>query len=322
MRQRAVTGKRALLFRERQALARSSPPVDARARGRSIWLALALAVVLAACEPLGAQTIRPDDGKPLPYLLDVGDRYALVRYSPGALDRASHVHRRFSLLAEDFQKWSKRPVSLSGVLLSRTDWEALDLAVPYGLPAHLRNGEVAVCAWGDQGTVRMWRSLLGGELPQIEGHPLYGTQLEASSLLLADLLAQGVAARALLNRAGFGQVHPEVLNLAAHVVALAASHRHEPLSLGEIKRVYSMTSPAPKTAGSSDLDSPWRARLAGERPYYEAAEALIAERGVSKAPKALLGLLRRDPARATPARLAEKFPELRGLLRRPPSTPR
>ena len=69
--------------------------------------------------------------KPLPYLLDVGDLRALVRYSPGALDRASHVQFRFALLAEDFGKWSGQPVPLSVVLLSRTDWEALDLAVPY-----------------------------------------------------------------------------------------------------------------------------------------------------------------------------------------------
>jgi hypothetical protein len=260
-----------------------------------------------------AQPVPDERSKPLPYLLDVGDMFALVRYSPGALDRASHVQRRFALLAGDFKKWSKQEVPLAAVLLSRTDWEALDLAVPYGLPAHLANGEVALCAWGDLGTVQLWRGLLGGELPRLEGHPLYGSQIEASSLLLADLLSQGVAARTLLNRAGFGGVHPAVLNLAAHVVALGASNLHESLSLGEIRRIYSMSAPDP-SLGPLEGIAAWRARLAGERPYYEAAEALIAKRGPKKAPKVLLGLMRREGASLTPGSVARKFPELRGVL--------
>lgn len=259
------------------------------------------------------QSVRPDQETPLPYLLDVGDRFAIVRYSPGALDRASHVHRRFSLLAQDFKKWSKQAVPLSAVLLSRTDWEALNLAVPYGLPAHLANGEVALCAWGDLGTVRLWRNLLRGDLPQLEGHPLYGSQLEASSLLLADLLSQGVAARALLNGAGYGRTHPDVLNLAAHVIALAASNLHESLSLAEIRRVYSMTAPSVSGKAPSEADV-WRGRLADERPYYEAAEALIARRGIGKAPKALLQLMRREENRLGPTAVGDKFPEVRGLL--------
>jgi len=276
-------------------------------------LAGILLLGLGASAPAAGQTIPPDRSKPLPYLLDVGDMFALVRYSPGALDRASHVQQRFALLAEDFKRWSKQAVPLSAVLLSRTDWEALDLAVPYGLPAHMANGEVALCAWGDHGTVTLWRALLGGHLPQLEGHPLYGTRLEASSLLMNDLLAQGVAARALLNRAGFDRVHPDVLNFTAHVVALAASNLHESLSLDAIRRVYSMTAPDASLGAPSGNDI-WRARLASERPYYEAAAALIAKRGINKAPKALLKLLRGRGAALTTRAVANEFPEVRGLL--------
>lgn len=290
-------------------------PNDLPAPARAASLVALVAAALLAVSPAAAQSAAPDRSKPLPYLLDVGDTFALVRYSPGALDRASHVQRRFALLAQDFRKWSKQAVPLSVVLLSRTDWEALDLAVPYGLPAHMANGEVALCAWGDLETVRLWRSLLGGELPRLEGHPLHGSKLEASSLLLADLLAQGVAARALLNRAGFGGAHPDVLNFAGHVVALAASNLHESLSLGEIRRLYSIEAPrGPLEAAGTD--AAWRARLAGEAPYYRAAEALIARRGVSKAPKAVLKLLRREGRALTAAALADRFPEVRGLLPR------
>ncbi|MCH7666272.1 MAG: hypothetical protein IH936_10140 [Acidobacteria bacterium] len=276
-------------------------------------LAALLLFGLGAPGPAAGQSIPPAGSKPLPYLLNLGDIFALVRYSPGALDRASHVQQRFALLAEDFRKWSKQSVPLSAVLLSRTDWEALDLAVPYGLPAHMANGEVALCAWGDHGTVRLWRALLGGELPQLEGHPLYGSKAEASSLLLNDLLAQGVAARALLNQAGFGGVHPDIVNFTAHVIALAASNLHESLSLGAIRRIYSMTAPD-ASLGVPSGDGIWRARLASERPYYEAAAALISKRGATKAPKALLKLLRRDGVLLTTRAVADKFPEVRGLL--------
>lgn len=272
-------------------------------------------VVLALCAAVVASlpsAATAQQAKPLPYLLDVGDLRALVRYSPGALDRASHVQFRFALLAEDFAKWSGQPVPLSVVLLSRTDWEGLDLAVPYGLPARLTNGEIAISAWGDRRTVLLWQELLGGGLPQIDGHPLHGSRAEASSLLLTDLLAQGVAARALLERAGYSGAHPDVLNLAAHVVALAASHRHEPLSLGEIERVYSIVpGPEPTTPAGQ---ATWRSRLAREGAYYRAARALIAKRGSGKAAKSVLKLLRKNPASLTPSQIAEKLPEVRGLL--------
>ncbi len=267
---------------------------------------LGLLVAAVLCGPALSQSQK---ARPLPYLLDVGDLRALVRYSPGALDRASHVQFRLALLAEDFAKWSGQAVPLSAVLLSRTDWEALDLAVPYGLPARLSNGEVALSAWGDSGTVSLWRGFLGGGLPVLEGYPLYGTKDEASSLLLTDLLAQGVAARALLERAGFSGAHPDVLNFAAHVVALAASHRHEPLSLGEVRRVYSVApEPVPGAQPS------WRSRLAREGTYHRAADALIARRGGAKAAKATLKMLRKNTASLTPRQIADRFPEVTGLL--------
>jgi hypothetical protein len=284
-------------------------------RRASVLAVLTTVVVLGCGGPsiAAAQNLQADRSKPLPYLLDVGDMFALVRYSPGALDRASHVQRRFALLAEDFQNWGKQAVSLNVVLLSRTDWEALELAVPYGLPARMSNGELALCAWGDLGTVALWRAILDGALPQLEGHPLYGSKTEASSLLLTDLLAQGVAARTLLERAGFGGVDPDVLNFAAHVVGLAASNLHESLSLGEIRRLYSVAGPDP-SLGAPSGDDVWRARLAGERSYYEAAEALITKRGVPKAPRVILKLLRKNGASLTTGQIAEEFAEVRGLL--------
>ncbi|MCP4203461.1 MAG: hypothetical protein GY769_16205 [bacterium] len=284
-------------------------PICARASAVAI-LTVAVLAGVASSSPGAGQESR---SKPLPYLLDVGDRLALVRYSPGALDRASHVQQRFALLAADFRKWNKDAMPIAAVLLSRTDWESLDLAVPYGLPVRLSNGEVALCAWGDFGTVTLWRALLEGPLPQLEGHPLHGSSAEAASLLLTDLLAQGVGARTLLERSGFAGADPDVLNLAAHVVALAASHLHESLSLGEIRRVYSVREPDP-SLGAPSGDDLWRARLASERPYYEAANALIAKRGASKAPKAILKLLRKSGGAATARQVAEKFPEVRGLL--------
>ena len=221
--------------RSRLDCAQSSARNHSHHRLPAAAVAFLLAGVLAAL-PCAAQSLPGDRSKPLPYLLDVGDMFALVRYSPGALDRASHVQRRFALLAEDFRKWSKQPVPLSVVLLSRTDWEALDLAVPYGLPAHLANGEVALCAWGDLGTVNLWRSLLGGELPANRGPPALRVSRSRLRVCFWPISCPKALrrARCSIERAS-GGAHPDVLNLAAHVVALAASNLHESLSLGEIR---------------------------------------------------------------------------------------
>lgn len=276
---------------------------------------VALAIGFGAIDSMLAQSVPAD---PLPYLLNVGDLRALVRYSPGALDRASHVQFRFAVLAEDFARWSGQAVPISVALLSRTDWESLDLAVPYGLPARLSGGELALSAWGDGGTVSLWRELLDGDLPAIQGYPLHGSKAEASSLLLTDLLGMGVASRTLLESAGFAGSHPNVLNFAAHVVALAASHRHEPLSLGEVRLIYSVSAlPDDVSADAASRASAaltWRSRLAREGTFYRAADALIAKRGSAKAVKTLLKLVAKNPATLTPQGVVVKFPEVAGLL--------
>lgn len=270
-------------------------------------LSLALVGVLASGLRLSAQSA--PSPQPLPHLLDVGDARALVRYSPGSLDRASHLQTRLALLSEDFRRWTGESIPLGAVLLSRAEWESVELAVPYGLAARLGNGEVALSAWGDIGTVRLWRGLLGGRLPELEGHPLHGTKDEAASLLLADVLAQGIASRSLLERAGYAGIHPVVLNFAAHVVSLAASNRHEPMTLGEIRRMYARQ--LPSSAARADQ---WSARLATEGAYFRAADALIQKRGTGKAVKSVLKQLRKHGLLLTPEALVAKFPEAGSLL--------
>lgn len=230
----------------------------------------------------------------------------MVRYSPGALDRASHLQTRFALLAEDFGRWADRAMPLNAVLLSRTDWAAFKLQVPYGLPAKLATGEIALSAWADADTVGLWKNLVGSSLPELEGYPLYGTKEEAGSLLLTDLLAQSVAARVLLERAGYGAVDPHVLSLATHVLALGVSHRHERLSVPEIRKIYY----GPATAAEK---SEWTARLIAESRYFRAAEAIVNRRGSASAPKTMLKLLKRGNG-PTVLELVKKFPELQGLF--------
>ncbi len=276
--------------------------------------AFAVVLIVALASDFGAGSASAQDRPPsvLPFLLDVGDMRALVRYSPGALDRASHVQARLAVLAEDFARWSGEPVALNAVLLSRTDWASLDLAVPYGLPAKLATGEIALAGFGDDRTVSMWRGVIGQALPRLDGFPLHGTLEEAGSLLLTDLLTQSVASRVLLERGGFAAVDSRALSLATHVVALAVCHRHDVLSLPELRKIYY----GPATAASSSEWADWRAPLEAESRFFRAAEAILARRGAARAPKALLKEVRRLQRRGEPTleALARKFPELRPFL--------
>ena len=54
-----------------------------------------------------------------------------VRYSQGALDRASNLLKRLEVLTYHFNRWSKTPMSLAVYLLHRHEWDQLGLQLPY-----------------------------------------------------------------------------------------------------------------------------------------------------------------------------------------------
>ena len=230
-------------------------------------------------------------------LLNLRGARSQLRYTPGALDRAAHVQARLDTLAEDFAAWSGKRFALQGFVLGPEDWAAGEFGAPYGLPERTGPESVAVPAWGDEQTVALWRDLLGGSLPWSAGMPVRGTQDEAASLALSDLLLQTELARLFLDRAGVSGEPGWVEEVLAQSVALAAFHSHEANRIAEIEDVYARLAAVP--AG----------RLAHEARCFAAARIVVAKDGL-RTPKRLLKLARGQGGRIGAGDLVARYPEL------------
>ncbi len=267
-----------------------------------IFAALALGAALRLAVPAAAQD--------LPFLLDLPvtpERAAAVRYTPGSLDRASHVQDRYSLLAADFGRWSGEKLPLLVMLLSREDWQRLGVQLPYGFPVRLPNGTVMLAAWGDSGTVELWRHLLAEGLPPLEGTPIRGTPDEAASLVITDLLGQIEAARGLLTRGGFGSPQPRINDFMAHTLALSAVLNHDRSRLALLDSLFRQLEVAPADIPGAEPNLGGWLRYQGDA--YRAARTLAAKRGNASA-KQLLKLARRAGGSLSAADLRRRFPEL------------
>lgn len=254
--------------------------------------------------------VAPAAAQDMPFLLDLPvtpDRAAAVRYTPGSLDRAAHVQNRYSLLADDFNRWGGRRLPLLVVLLSREDWQRLGVQLPFGFPVRLPNGTVMLAAWGDGGTVELWQQLLAEGLPALDGTPIRGTTEEAASLLITDLLGQVEAARGLLSRGGFGSPQPRIADLMAHTLALSAVLNHDRGRLGLLDDLYRQLETAPAEIPGADPTLGGWLRYQGDA--YRAARTLAVKRGNASA-KQLLKLARKKDGTLMPDDLRKRFPEL------------
>ena len=139
------------IVRLRQLAPESLTPANLVPAGLvSAALGLGALILLALPTPAAAQN----------QLVDLPGDQAMVRYIPGALARASNVQRWLGYIAEDFSTWSKRPTRLAALVMDREQWESMELRQPYGLPATLGSGRIALPAYGDDGTVTRWRELV------------------------------------------------------------------------------------------------------------------------------------------------------------------
>ena len=152
-----------------------------------------------------------------PFLLGLEGRRIALRYTPGSLNRAARLQSRLEEIAESVSRWSKTPLSLVVYLLSREEWGAAAMGLPYGFPDRMPLAGLALAAWGDEDSVRLWRGL-SGALPDTDVEPLWGTVAEAAALELTDNLGEVEAARILLEKAGIVGERAWISDLAAHSV--------------------------------------------------------------------------------------------------------
>jgi hypothetical protein len=287
----------------------------------------ALLLVLGSVTVLEAQVTvlePPEDERPrLPeqFVTLVG-RFSAVRYTGGSLDRAHHVLERLETVAARLNRWASVPISKAVYLLDREQWNAAELPGLYGVPLPLGPTAIAVPALGDEGTVALWRRVLGVEtLPMIPGFPLRGTPEEAATLALADVLLQVESGRALVERSALRPERTWIAELAAHTAALSLVAALEPHRLAEISATLSRITERLGGAGAYSMDGFSPALLLGDegsikhflwaQGAFSEGAAILLERDGKQTMARLLKLAQAKGARGlSTAALLERYPEL------------
>lgn len=255
-----------------------------------------------------------------PLLLDLSGQAASIRYSPGALDRASKVQDYVELMVEDFDSWSKERIPLGIYILSPEDWKGIGLQEPYGVPSPMGGRGLAVPAWGTPETVQLWESLTKSRLPTMPSESISrGTPEEMASLLVSDVLGIFELAKIQLKSAGFRGDKPWVEGVAAQIMALSGALLHKDQRLPEMRMIYGSLEAAgggPQAHALPELTSSRsvQTKLWFESQFFTAA-SIVAESGGKQPAKQMLRTARKNGGVIRASDLISSFPGLDGWLR-------
>lgn len=275
-----------------------------------------MAAVLAAGVPLRADVAghRTID---LPLLLDLPGDLIQVRYTPGALDRAASVQRRFELLASEFARTGFKKTAMVVYVLAPEDWAAAGLLRPYGDPEALGTDALVVPAWADGPLVERVRGWIGRDIPLRADLPLLATREEAGALDICDLLAGIAADRLLVERAQLHGDRPWIAPVLGEIAARLTWDGYEPGRMPTIAAIVDAMAGRDPTAGGYPL-SAWSAALPlPQRAWFEArflraADLVVVAKGPRGARRILAHAVGGNPL--TEAQLLKEVPALAGWL--------
>lgn len=283
--------------------------IDVRSiRNTGLWLATAVFFGGAfAGEPCLAQ------GTSM-FLLDLpGDRVG-VRYSHGSLDRAVQVQDTYDALVEDFRGWTRAKVDLVILLLSRDEWKESGFAYPYGMSEAAGGRGLALPSWGDDGTVELWRGLLGTRLPTQPDQPMRGTPEQTASLSIADLIGSIDAARILMRASGISGDRPWVDGVVSQVVVLSNIQSHHAARLSDVRMVFGDLAVRGGGPGAHGLTAAPEPPSLAVRLWYESqfftGAALLSSATCKHPAKAIFKQARKNGGLVQAADLLAECPEL------------
>jgi hypothetical protein len=174
------------------------------------------------------------------YLVTLPGDFATMRYTPFSLDRAARLQSRLELALRSWERWTDRKVAITAFVLSREEWESSGYTVEYGVPVRVGRAAIAVPALGDDGTVALWSDVLGGMLPQVQGAPFRGSPQQASTMVLADIVVQLLAAEIVIDEVGLAGNEPWLRGLTTHVASLDFVRRKEGARLADLDAMYKL----------------------------------------------------------------------------------
>jgi len=232
-------------------------------------------------------------------LLELRGERAHFRYSPGSLDRAANIQYRLEAFTRGFEHWFNHPLEIVTYVLTRDEWKQTGLPVAYGVPVRVGTHGIAVAAFGDAETIRLWSDQLSGVLPSISGFPLRGSPQEAASLAVADTFVQLLAGEIFVDDMGLGGDARWVRGLAAQLAALTVAQRLGTDRVEDLDALYRLISQRrPEKAfsardleGDLSLDE-W---LWFQSQLWNGARVLFAKEG-KDAMKVLIKLRKKDGA--------------------------
>lgn len=172
------------------------------------------------------------------FLLQLAGDRAHFRYTPGSLDRAANLQQRLEVASRGFERWTKGHLEFIVYVLNREEWEQTGYSVVYGVPVRVGSNGLAVPAYGDDETVRLWANLLKGVVPSVPGTPLRGTPQQAATLMVADILAQLQASEMLVDAIGLGGDDHWVRGVMAHLASLTVAARLGTDRLSDLELMY------------------------------------------------------------------------------------
>lgn len=287
-----------------------------RFRRQRLCTLLLTATVLSGAAAATAQDV---------HLMRLPGEAVEVMYSPGALDRAAHVQKRITALANTLRKWTEYPVGMTVYVLNREDWEASRAGPYYGVPGRVTGDALAIAAEGDMELAGLWQHLLGHPAPQLPGKPLIGPPEAADALAVSDLLLQLEATAAMLRQPGWAANTPLTTRLAVHLTAWDVLALLEPERLPVVNQVFTDLGRWPtKPLGSGELSiEEW---LSLESHYFRGAEIIREEAAKTPSKKVLKaaaknnGVIDLEPAtkrnkqiRARLAEWSEEWAEAAGV---------
>lgn len=259
------------------------------------------------------------------FLLDLpGDKVA-VRYSHGSLDRAVQIQDSLEMLVDDFRGWTRAKVGLVVLLLTRDEWKESGFQLPYGLPEASGGRGLALPSWGDDGTVELWRSLLGTRLPTQPDQPTRGTPEQSASLAVADLIGAIDSSRILLRASGIHGDQPWVDGLVTHVVVLSFLSSHHAARLPDVRMLFADLSTRAGGPGAFPVESAGNPSSLPERLWFESqfftGAGLLSSSTCKYPAKALFKQVRKNGGLVQAADLMAECPELGSWLKANFKTP-
>jgi hypothetical protein len=278
-------------------------------------------LALWSADPLAAQLqAAPRRADPdLPQLLDLGGSpLAVVRYTPGSLERAWRVQRRLVTFSAEVTTLLNDRTPFLAYLLTREEWEAAGFQRPFGMPELTAGGALALPAVADAESVRLWRGLLAGALPAPSSHQMMASPQEVGALTAAEVLGWVEIGRLVVERNPAAVDTPWLSEVLAHLVARVPFIRNHQDDLAAIDSVFVGMVMAGGGDGARPLaawrpDLPIAEQLWFQGQFGRGAAALIADRGFFPTRRLMEGALRkRKPL--TAASVLERGPALAGWL--------